>query len=107
MKKRILGFVLAGLLVSILLAALVSPFASKAPDGLERHAQERGFAEKGEAGAARRIALMPGYTIAGVRSESLGTALAGAAGALLAFAAAFGAAKLVSRKRSSGDERRT
>jgi len=48
--------------------------------------------------------LMPGYTVAGVRSESVGTALAGLAGTLLVFAAAFGAAKLISRRRAAGAE---
>ena len=93
-----------GLLVSLLLAALVSPFASKAPDGLERFAQDKGFAEKGEGRAAWRFPLMPGYTVAGVRSESVGTALAGLAGTLLVFAVAFGAAKLISRRRAAGSE---
>ena len=45
---------------------------------------------------------MPGYTVSGVRSESVGTALAGLAGTLLVFAVGFGAAKLISRRRAAG-----
>jgi cobalt/nickel transport protein len=104
MKRKVWGFVLAGLLVSLLLAAFVSPFASKAPDGLEKHAQDKGFAEKGEGGSAWRFPLMRDYTVAGVQSVSAGTALAGLAGTLLAFAVAFGAAKLISRRRAAGSE---
>ena len=74
-----------GCSVSVLLAAFVSPFASKAPDGLEKVAKDKGFAEKGEGRAAWRFPLMPDYAVAGVRSESVGTALAGLAGTLLVF----------------------
>jgi cobalt/nickel transport protein len=104
MRRKVWGFALAGLLVSILLAAFASPFASKAPDGLEKHARDRGFAEKGEGGAASRIALMPDYAVRGARSESVGTALAGLAGTLLVFGVAFGAARLISRRRTADAE---
>jgi len=102
MTRRVWGFVLAGLLVSVLLAAFVSPFASQAPDGLEKFAQDHGFAGKGEGRAAWQHPLMPDYKVAGVRSESVGTALAGIAGTLLVFAVAFGAAKLICRRRAAG-----
>jgi len=97
--KKVWGFVLAGLLASLLLAALVSPFASKAPDGLEKVASDKGFAAKGEGAAAWRFPLMPGYSVPGVRSESLSTALAGLAGTVVAFGVALGAAKGLSRRR--------
>jgi cobalt/nickel transport protein len=104
MRRKVWGFVLAGLFVSFLLAAFVSPFASKAPDGLERISADKGFAEKGEGGSVWRFALMPDYHVAAVRNESVGTALAGLAGTLLVFAVAFGAAKLISRRRAAGSE---
>ena len=104
MTRKVWGFLLAALLVSVLLAAFVSPFASKAPDGLDKFSQKQGFAERAEGRAAWRFPLMPGYTAPGVRSKSVGTALAGLAGTLLAFAAAFGAAKLISRRRAAGSE---
>jgi cobalt/nickel transport protein len=100
MKKKIFGFILAGTVISLLLAGFVSPFASKAPDGLERISEEKGFAEKGAGGSAWHFALMPDYKVGGVRSEAISTALAGLAGTLLVFGVAFGAAKLISRKRS-------
>jgi cobalt/nickel transport protein len=104
MTRRVWGFVLAGLLVSVLLAALVSPFASQAPDGLEKFAKDHRFAEKGEGRAAWQHPLMPDYKVAGVRNESVGTALAGIAGTLLVFGIAFGAAKLLSRRRAADSE---
>ena len=99
--RRVWGFVLAGLLVSLLLAALVSPFASKAPDGLEKVAQDKGFVEKGEGGPARRFSPMPDYAVPGVRSQSLSTALAGLAGTAAVFGLALGAAKVISRRRGA------
>ncbi len=104
MTRRVWGFVLAGLLVSVLLAAFVSPFASQAPDGLEKFAKDHGFAEKGEGRAAWQHPLMPDYKVAGVESEPVGTALAGIAGTLLVFGIAFGAAKLLSRRRAADAE---
>jgi cobalt/nickel transport protein len=99
--KKVWGFVLAGLVASLLLATLVSPFASKAPDGLEKVAEEKGFAAKGEGPAVWRFPLMPGYAVPGVRSESVSTALAGLAGTVVVFGVAFGAAKVLSRRRGT------
>jgi hypothetical protein len=45
MTRTVGIFVLAGLLVGLGLALLVSPLASSAPDGLEKVAKEEGFAE--------------------------------------------------------------
>ncbi|MGD0999086.1 MAG: PDGLE domain-containing protein [Candidatus Brocadiia bacterium] len=104
MTRRVWGFVLAGLLVSVLLAAFVSPFASQAPEVLEKLAKDHRFAEKGEGHAAWQHPLMPDYKVPGVRSESVGTALAGIAGTLLVFGVAFGAARLISRKRPAVPE---
>ena len=99
--RRVWVFVLAGLVVSLLLAALVSPFASKAPDGLEKVAKDKGFAEKGEGAPAWRFPLMPDYAVPGVRSEALSTALAGLAGTVVVFGVALGAAKVISRRRGT------
>ena len=101
MNRKTWGFILAGLLISMLLAALLSPFASKAPDGLEKVAKDKGFAEKGEGAPAWRFPLMPGYAVTGVRSKALSTALAGLAGTLVVFGIALGAAKVISRRRGA------
>ena len=104
--RRVWVFVLAGLAVSLLLAALVSPFASKAPDGLEKVAQDQGFAAQDDGAPARRFPLMPDYAVPGVRSKAFSTGLAGLAGTVLVFGVALGAAKLISRRRGTTLPRR-
>ncbi len=76
--------VIFGLLAAVLLAVLISPFASSHPDGLERVAGDKGFLEKGEVTPALSSPV-PGYAWPGVRNEKLATSLAGAAGTLAVF----------------------
>jgi len=78
MKTVILG----GLLLALGLALFLSPFASKAPDGLERVAEDQGFLARAEGSFPSPI---PDYEIPGVKSEALATALAGLAGTLVTF----------------------
>jgi len=98
MSRRLWPFVLGALLASVLVAAFVAPFASKSPDGFERVAQDKGFAEKGERAPAWHFALIPDYVVRGIGNEKVANALAGLAGTLLVFGVAFGAAKLMARK---------
>ena len=86
-----------GLVVSLVLAFFVSPYASKWPDGLERVAEDKGFIEKGE-GPAALTSPVPDYAWPGVRSEYLATGLAGLIGTLAVFACAYGAASLMKRR---------
>ena len=64
------------------LATAVSPFASSAPDGLNRVAADQGFAARGR----RQDAPVAGYAFPGVDDERLATGLAGFAGTLVVFA---------------------
>jgi len=97
--KKTWFFVLLALLVSILLAILLSPFASSSPDGLEKVAEDEGFLEKAEERQpAWELAPIPDYAVGGIENESLATALAGLIGTLLTFAVGLGLAKLISRK---------
>jgi len=80
MKPLIWG----GLLLALGLAFFLAPFASKAPDGLERVAEDQGFLARAE-GREVFPSPIPDYEIPGVRSEALATALAGLAGTLVAF----------------------
>lgn len=77
--------VILALLASLLLAVLVSPFASSHPDGLERVAQDKGFLRKSEAAPALPSPI-PGYSWPGVQNERLAVSLAGGAGTLAVFA---------------------
>jgi cobalt/nickel transport protein len=95
-------YLFAGL--AILFAVMLSPFASKSPDGLEKIAQDKGFAERGESAPVWRFAALRDYAIPGVHNEYAGTAIAGLLGAALVFGAALGAGKLIARKHSSDAE---
>ncbi|MDN5347867.1 MAG: cobalt/nickel transport protein [Clostridia bacterium] len=76
-KKKIL------LLASFLVVLFLAPFASSWPDGLERVAEDLGFAD-----AAREFALpalLPDYTVPGLPWEKLGTVIAGIVGVALVY----------------------
>lgn len=51
------------IVISLVIAGLVSWFASPRPDGLERVAEDHGFAEKA---ANPSFEIFPGYTIPGL-----------------------------------------
>ncbi len=118
-RKSILVFILAGLAVAVSLALFVSPWASSAPDGLEKVAEDKGFMEKAEeTEPAWDKAPIPDYAIPGLETEAvdeetgevfedtrLATALAGLAGTVAIFLIAWGVA-LVLKKRGVETERR-
>ncbi|MDI3280700.1 MAG: PDGLE domain-containing protein [Bacillota bacterium] len=85
MKK---GQIWWGAAIALALAALVSPFASPWPDGLERVAEQLGFLHRGE--VRLFSAPLADYLIPGLAQEALGTALAGLVGTLLALALGWG-----------------
>jgi len=88
------------LVVSLVIAAILSPFASSWPDGLERIAEMLGFAAQGE-GPAAVSAPLPDYVFPGIASEGLATAIAGLIGALLVFALLYGLGKALARSDDS------
>jgi len=73
-----------GALISLGMAILLSPLASPAPDGLEHVADKLDFAEK-PGDRPVLAAPIPDYKMPGVRSRTLATSLAGAAGTAVAF----------------------
>lgn len=73
-----------GLLIALILAILISPFASKRPDGLEKVAKDKGFIEKGEGTPILPIP-MPDYTFPWIKNEKITTSIAGMSGALIVF----------------------
>lgn len=74
---------LIALAVAVVLAAAAAPFASSAPDGLERVAERHGFADAGRLARVQEHAAAPGYAFPGVGDPRLATGLAGLAGTLL------------------------
>ncbi len=94
---RRLGLVLVGLLVAIVLAGLVSYYASTEPDGLTKVAQDQGIsaADKESATADSPLA---GYGTSGVESPRLSGGIAGVAGVTATFVLAGGLLLLVRRR---------
>ncbi len=88
---------IGGLVLALLLAVL-SPFASAHPDGLEWVAEQQGFLE-----AAREplYSIIPDYVFPGISNEALATIAAGILGTLLVFGVALGVAYL--RRRQPAD----
>ena len=98
MRKRTWGFVLGGLLVALLLAGVVSNYASSHPDGLDSallkgctvnaHGQITGGSCPAQQAKGHELADGPlaGYGIRGVDNKFLSTGLSGIAGVLLTFA---------------------
>ncbi|MDO3700844.1 PDGLE domain-containing protein [Micromonospora sp. C28SCA-DRY-2] len=111
MRKRSWGFVVGGLLVALLLAGVVSNFASSHPDGLDSSLREGCTFDAEDnitggtcpARAEREHEIggpLADYGISGVDNEFLSTGLSGVLGVLLTFAVAGGAFWLVRRRGS-------
>lgn len=81
------------LLISLAIAAFLSPFASSNPDGLDRVAEDLGFEERSE-GADVIQSPIQDYKFPGIGSDVAATAFAGVFGTLLTFGAAYGFGKV-------------
>jgi hypothetical protein len=90
----------AGVLVALVLAGVVSFYASGSPDGLERVAEDKGFLDRAEEHAAADSPLAD-YQAKGVENERLSGGVAGVAGALVVLVLTGGIAYAV-RRRGSG-----
>ena len=82
-------FYIGGLLVSLLLAGVVSFYASSHPDGLEKVAEEIGFIETAKDPATAGSALAD-YGVAGVDNERASVGIAGVIGVAATGAVATG-----------------
>jgi len=81
-------FFAAAVVVVVVLAVFVSPYASSSPDGLEKVAQDKGFAGKGEGDPAWKHSPLPDYSVKGVGNEKASTGLSGLIGVLITLAVA-------------------
>lgn len=98
MKHRISTrvVVLAGLAVALLLAAVVSYYASASPDGLERVAENLGFA--GTAGEhAAGDSPLADYGVSGIGDARLSGGLAGIIGISVVGIVMYGLTRLLRR----------
>ena len=80
-----------GLSVALLLAVL-SPLASKFPDGLDRFAEDHEFVDKAIGPA---FTVIPDYSFPGIDNEAVATIMAGLLGTLLLFGLGFGLASIL------------
>jgi cobalt/nickel transport protein len=78
-KLRTSTFLALGVLVALLLAGVVSWYASGSPDGLERVAEDQGFSSTAEDHGLADSPLAD-YATAGVADERLSGGLAGVVG---------------------------
>lgn len=88
-KVRKRTFVLGGLLVALVFAAVISQFAVDNPDGLESVAEETGFLESG-ADHTLGSSVFADYATAGIDNETVSLAIAGVVGTLVTLAVAAG-----------------
>lgn len=89
--------ILFGLMVAMVLALILSPFASPWPDGLEKIAGDKGFLEKGEIEPVLASPI-PDYAWPALKNEKIATSLAGVFGTLIIFGLGYGMAALIRRK---------
>ncbi len=95
-----LGILLAALGV----AAVLAPFASSWPDGLEKVAETLGFAHRAEIGPLVSSPI-PDYGMPGVGNSRLATTAAGVVGTLVVFAVLYGLVRLLVARRRGEDAR--
>ena len=72
------------LLISLLLAALIAPFASSFPDGLEKVAEMLGFDHTALEYPILNSPL-PDYSVPGLEENPISTSIAGVIGTLICF----------------------
>jgi hypothetical protein len=77
-------FLAGGLLVALGLAMLVSGFASSAPDGLNKVAEDHGIAASAKEHLFENGPLA-GYAVKGVGNDRVSTAISGLIGVLVTF----------------------
>jgi hypothetical protein len=81
-------------LMIVCMLALLSPLASKLPDGLDKAAESLGFTDKG---VANVLHVMPDYAFPGMGNRPAATIVAAVVGILIVFAAAIGIGALLKR----------
>jgi PDGLE domain len=91
-------FTVLALAIAIGLATAASPFASAAPDGLERVADDHEFLDQGRLAKVQEDAPVPDYAFPGIDDPRLATGVAGFAGTLGVFALGFGVAAFARRR---------
>jgi cobalt/nickel transport protein len=95
--SRVRGLWVIGLVAALVVAGVVSFYASASPDGLEWAAEQSGFLHTAEDSAAATSPLAD-YGVSGVGSERLSGGLAGVIGVLVTLVLAGGLTLLLRRR---------
>jgi hypothetical protein len=95
-------FAVAAVLVALLLAAVVSYYASGSPDGLNRVAEDNGFISQ-ERESATADSPLADYSARNVSDDRLSGGLAGVVGVAVVLVLAGGLALVVRRRTPRGD----
>lgn len=93
------AFTIGALIVCVVIACVLSFFASSNPDGLEYVAGAQGFLETANESATSGSPFAD-YATAGVVHDWSSVAIAGAIGCAVTFAAAWGVGLLAQRRRT-------
>jgi cobalt/nickel transport protein len=112
MTRRLWLFIAGGLLVALVLAGVVSNFASSSPDGLDATAR-RGCTTDAQGNITGGTCIaqnerdhqlkdgpLAGYRIKGIDNPYLSTGLAGVTGVLITFGVGYGLFWLARRRRA-------
>ena len=102
-QRGVAVVVLAGLVLSILVTTVLAPLASSDPDGLERVAEDLGFADS-EAQSATAESALADYALGGVSDEGWSTRGAGLIGLVVTAGVGVVVFSAV-RRRSAGHDR--
>ena len=94
--------VLVGMLISVVLAGVLSFYASSEPDGLEKVAQDAGFADSAKDSANADSALAD-YGVAGVDDPRASVAGAGLIGVAITAAAGFALFALLKPRKAASN----
>ncbi|MGY1760355.1 PDGLE domain-containing protein [Geodermatophilus sp. SYSU D00779] len=97
MSRRGRTLWVVGLVAALVVAGVVSSYASASPDGLEWAAEQSGFLSTAEDSAAATSPLAD-YGVSGVDSERLSGGLAGVIGVLVTLVLAGGLTLLLRRR---------
>lgn len=97
MERGFRQFIFIASSIIILIAVLISPFASKSPDWLEKVAEDKGFLNMAK--SVWRYSPFSDYSVTGIENNYISTGLSGIIGIVIVFVITLIVAKKISAKR--------